>query len=147
MQRRAYVTILTTMGVSTFAGCGALETALGGKDEDEEKIERIKAEAKSPDWKGLMENTDDWEGEPVHYSDVGIRAVSEKQNGSFAMTIKHPEYSPGGPRLLHCSWFGDRIDTENDVDIWGTVKGTHTYSFDEERTVPKIRLADISPSE
>jgi hypothetical protein len=147
MERREYATLLATMGIAPLSGCGAIEAVLGGKSEEQERIERIKNEAKSPSWSELMENMDEWKGEPVHYSDVDISAIDETNNGSYHMTVAHPDHGGSGDKVLRCTWFGDPVDIENTFDIWGTVEGTHTYSFGEERTVPDIRLVEIQPSE
>ncbi|MFC7059649.1 hypothetical protein [Halovenus salina] len=145
MDRREYATLLTTLGTATIAGCSTVEDMLGGDDGDSE-LQQIKANARSPGWNTLMENINDWRGEPVHYAAVTITATTEMNNGSFQMTIEHPDYRPDGDRLLRCDWFGDSIDAGTDVDIWGTVEGTHTFSVGEERTVPSIHLEDMYPS-
>lgn len=142
MERRAYVTLLATMGVAPLSGCGAIGGVLGGKDEDQKKIERIKENADSPSWNELMTNMDEWEGEPVHYAAVEITAIDEARNGSFQMVVEHPD----GGGQLRCLWFGEDVDIEDTFDIWGTVEGKHTYSFGEEETVPDLRLVEIQPS-
>jgi Rieske Fe-S protein len=147
MERREYITMLAAVGIAPLSGCGAIETVFGGKNEDQTKIDRIKKEAKSPSWNELMQDMDEWKGEPVHYSAVDISAIDEINNGSFRMTVEHPDHAGSGDKVLRCTWFGDQVDIENTYDIWGTVKGKHTYSFGEEKTVPDIKLVDIQPSE
>jgi len=145
MERREYVTALVATGVLPLSGCGAIDAVLGG-DEDQEDVAQVKTDAKSPSWTELMQDTDEWKEKSVHYSAVGISAIDEANNGSFQMTVDHPDETGSGEKVLRCTWYGDRVDIENTYDIWGVVKGTHTYSFGEERTVPDIKLVDIQPS-
>ena len=141
MERRQYVTIITTVGLSAFSGCGA------NNNENQEEVERVRKNAESPKWDELMRQMDEWKGEPVHYPGVRRESLSEMNNGSYVITVDHPEYSTPGTESLHCDWFGDRDGLTENMDIWGTVDGTHTYSFGEEKTVPDIHLVDVQPSE
>jgi hypothetical protein len=147
MKRRQYVTTITTVGVAGFSGCSAVETAFGGGTEYQEEIERVKNEAESPKWDEMLRHIDEWQGEPVHYPDVRRESLSEMNNGSYVITVDHPEYSTPGTESLHCEWFGDRDALTETMDIWGTVEGTHTYPFDDKETVPDIHLVDIQPRE
>jgi Rieske Fe-S protein len=147
MERRRYVTMITTVGVSAFSGCGAIETVIRGDNENQEEIERVKTNAESPKWDELLRHMDEWDGEPVHYPAVRRESLSEMNNGSYVITVGHPEYSSPSTESLHCDWFGDRDELTENMDIWGTVEGTHTYSFGEEKTVPDIHLVEVQPSE
>lgn len=146
MERRRYVTMITTVGLTTLSGCGAVGSFLGG-DEDQAEIDRVKKEAESPDWDEILRHLDEWKGEPVHYPAVRRESLSEMNNGSYVITVDHPEYSTPGTESLHCDWFGDRDDITEQMNIWGTVEGTHTFSSGDEETVPDIHLVDIQPSE
>jgi hypothetical protein len=146
MERRRFVTLIATAGATALSGCGSVETIFGGEDENQEEIKRVKNEAESPKWETMLRHIDEWTGEAIHYPNVRRESLREKNNGSYVITVDHPEYSTPGTDSLHCEWFGDRDDLTENMDIWGTVEGTHTYPFGEEETVPDIHLVDIQSS-
>ncbi|QLH78781.1 hypothetical protein HZS55_16440 [Halosimplex rubrum] len=143
MERREFVTSATAVGVGALSGCGAI--GIGGEDEDQAEIKRVKTEAESPTWDELMRRIDEWEGRSVHYPNVHVQSMREENNGSYILTVDHPDYGTPGTDSLHCDWFGDRVDSDY-IDIWGTVEGTHTYSVGDENTVPDVSLVEIQPS-
>lgn len=134
MNRRQYLITVGSITVASLAGCSENGGSIGGLDEEE-----VKNEAKSPSWDDLYRNISDWEGEPVHYSNVQISDIQD-DNGSFNFLIEQSDSN-----FIFCTWDGDPFKKDDNVNIWGVVKGTHTYTntVGAEETVPEIELVDI----
>lgn len=124
-------------GISALSGCSELEQLIPPSEEE------VKEEAESPGWEELFRNISDWEGEPVRYSDVRVADFND-EGGEFTLIISHPDQEMLGDKYLFCRWDGDPFQDGDNINIWGTVQGLHTYtSLTGERTVPEIELVDI----
>lgn len=139
MNRRTVLEIASCVGVVAIAGCTSSLDQVGGYDPDD-----VKENAETIPYEELFRNISEYEGDPVHYSNLRVTDILESEDGYQEYVLSMPDSGWGNSKVLYGVWEGDPFRRRGTVEIWGIVTGTETYmSMSGEKTVPNIEIVVI----
>ena len=159
-KRRSILTTIGTTGAIVIAGCtGSSDTSDSSSsdgssseessseessEEDRPTVEEVKNQASEIPYEDLMRNSEQYEGEYVHFTSGEIAQVIESDYGfGFRVNVSEEEY--GWEDDVYVHWDGQRYLVDDIIEIWGQYTGLLTYetALGSERTIPELTAADI----
>lgn len=113
-------------------------------EEDRPTVEEVKNQASEIPYEDLMRNSEQYEGEYVHFPSGEVTQVIEESYGfGLRVYVSEDEYSWEDDIFVY--WNGDRYLEDDIIEIWAEFNGLLTYetALGSERTIPEVTAADI----
>lgn len=141
MDRRRALAGISTTTIAMLAGCSSAEDLLNQVSEP--STQEVKDNAKQVPYEELYRNISDYESEPVYWPSAQINDIASGQDTKeYILTLPSGDFADSD--ILWGVWNGDPFEENDDVEVWGLVRGLKTYtSLTGEQTVPKIKIKAI----
>lgn len=142
MRRRTLLSAITVTGLGAgtgfLAATGRLDPLLSQLQPP--STEEVKQNAERISYQELYRNISEYEGSYVHYGNLRITdVISGEDTKKYLLMFNDGGYNDD--RVLYGVWNGDPFRENDDVELWGIVRGLTTYtSLGGERSVPKIKI-------
>ena len=132
---------MSAVSLIGIAGCSGSEGSDQGLNREE-----IKSNAEQIQYNDLLRNGDEYEGQAVYFPQAKVVQVlgSEEEGFQFRINVTQSEYIWEDDVLIR--WDGDRLVTDDIVEIWGRSNGLISYEavLGNERTIPDVTAVDIN---
>lgn len=140
MYRRGF---LGVVAIPATSGCiGDVQNSAPSSGPDPEEV---RENAETVKYDTLVRNINEYEGEPVHYSDARITDIPEhtESRQEFIAILNDDEWM--SDKYFWCIWTDEPQFREDDrIEFYGVVDGLKTYkSVLGDQTVPQIQVTEI----
>lgn len=137
MRRRTYLRSTAAVGsTAVVVGCTKPQSLVN----ESSRTTNIRNASMEVGYEELYRNISDYKGEAVHYTGLRISDVLSNE-GTKEYLFVFEEDSWGTDRVLYGVWKSDPFREDDDVKIWGVIKGMETFeSWTGDKTVPKVAV-------
>jgi len=143
-KRRSLLTAIGSTGAIVIAGCTGSSDTTDSSEESGPTTEEVKNQASEIPYDDLLRNSEQYEGQYVHFPSGEVSQVIEEDYG-FGLRVYVSEDEYGWEDDIFVYWDGERYLEDDIIEIWAEFNGLLTYetALGSERTIPEVTAADI----